>query len=97
MECEYGHIDCQNSDKKCDMCFNSSWYLAPKNKPKGLQKRNLNKGNSKRMGSQFEDNNHKNNARMIQELVSTNMTPNSGAGKVKGDEQIRGLINIMEE
>jgi hypothetical protein len=25
------------------------------------------------------------------------MTPNSGAGKVKGDEQMRGLVNIMQE
>lgn len=97
MECEYGHIDCQNLDTKCVMCFNSSWYLAPKKRPQGLQKRNLNKGNSKRMGSTFEDNNHKSNATLVKELVSSNMTPNSGAGKVKGDEQIRGLINIMEE
>lgn len=97
MECEYGHIDCQNLDRKCEMCFNSSWYLAPKKRPQGLQKRNLNKGNSKRMGSKFEDNNHKNNANMIKELVSSNMTPNSGAGKVKGDEEITGLVNISEE
>lgn len=29
--------------------------------------------------------------------VSTRMTPNSGAGSVKGDQEIRGIINIMEE
>ena len=97
MECEFGHIDCQNLDKKCDMCYNSVWYLAPKNKPKPLQKRNYNKGNSKRMGSTFEDNNHRNNAKMIKDIVSSNMTPNSGAGRIKGDEQISGIINITEE
>ena len=37
--------------------------------------------------------NHQNNV----DTVSANMTPNSGAGKVKGDEQIRGLVNIMQE
>lgn len=97
MECEYGRLDCQNLDKKCELCFESSWYLAPKTKPKPIQKRNVNKGNSKRMGSKFEDNNHKSNATMVQDLVSSNMTINSGASFQKGDEQIRGIINIMEE
>ena len=46
------------------------------------------------MGSKFEYQNHKNN----EALVSTDMTINSGAtAKEKGDEQIRGIIRIMEE
>ena len=31
------------------------------------------------------------------QLISSSRTPNSGAGKVKGDEQIVGLVNIMQE
>lgn len=95
MQCEYGHNDCQNLDKKCDLCFDSSWYLEPKKKSTGLKKRNYNKS-SKRMGTQFELTNHKQNVSAIQE-VTTGMTPNSGAGGVKGDEQITGLIRVMEE
>ena len=64
---------------------------------KGLQKRNYNK-KSNRMGSTFEYNNHKNNKAAIDSVVNTSMTPNSGAGSsIKGDEQITGLIRIMEE
>ena len=48
----------------------------------------------KRMGSKFEFANHKKN----ESVVSSNMTLNSGATtKEKGDEQISGIINIMEE
>lgn len=96
MECEYGHNDCQNLDKKCALCFDSSWYLEPKKKSQGLKKRNYNK-TSGRMGSQFEMNNHKQNANILKDIVSSGMTPNSGAANVKGDEQIRGIVNIMEE
>ena len=45
------------------------------------------------MGSKAEMINHESNTATI----STSMTPNSGAGKVKGDEQLRGLVNIMQE
>ncbi|MED1125223.1 hypothetical protein [Bacillus atrophaeus] len=50
----------------------------------------------KRMGSSFEHKNHVTNENMLSD-VSSRMTPNSGAGRVKGDEEIRGIINIMEE
>lgn len=96
MTCEWGHVDCLNEGKKCDLCFSDSFhYLAPaKKKPRGLNKRQQKADG--RMGSSFEFKNHQNNNALLQETGSR-MTPNSGAGKIKGDEQIRGLVNIMEE
>ena len=47
------------------------------------------------MGSIFEYNNHINNNEAL--TSSSVMTPNSGAGRIKGDEEIKGLLNIMEE
>lgn len=98
MDCLEGFGPCANKDKKCDMCIDGSQfkeYIAKQ--VKGLQKRNYNK-KSNRMGSTFEYNNHKNNKAAIDSVVNTSMTPNSGAGSsIKGDEQITGLIRIMEE
>ena len=97
MDCLEGFGPCANKDKKCDMCIDGSQFKEYVAKQvKGLQKRNYNK-KSNRMGSTFEANNHKNNKAAIDSIVNTSMTPNSGAGNVKGDEQITGLIRIMEE
>ena len=88
MECEY--CDCKNEGtNKCLMCVNGSKYEQIKKKTYGIKK-NYNK-QSNRMGSKAEKINHESNAATI----SSSMTPNSGAGKVKGDEQIVGLVNIM--
>lgn len=76
---------------KCLLCVNGSKYSKIKKKTYGIKK-NYNK-QSNRMGSKAEKINHESNAATI----TSNMTPNSGAGKVKGDEQITGLINIMQE
>lgn len=76
---------------KSVLCVNGSKYAPIKNKTYGIKK-NPNK-KSNRMGSQAEMINHQNTV----DTISSNMTPNSGAGKVKGDEQIRGLVNIMQE
>lgn len=96
MECREGFGICANNGKKCDLCIDGSQFKELMNKPKkGLNKRNFNKKSS-RMGSSFEFNNHKNNKEAIESVV-TSMTPNSGAGNVKGDEQITGFIRIMEE
>lgn len=90
MECEY--CDCKNEGtNKCLMCVNGSKYEQIKKKTYGIKK-NYNK-QSNRMGSKAEKINHESNAATI----SSSMTPNSGAGKVKGDEQIVGLVNIMQE
>ena len=90
MDCD--KFDCKFCDTdKCLMCVNYSQYTPEKKKQYGIKK-NLNK-TSNRMGSKAEMINHESN----KATIDANMTPNSGAGKVKGDEQIRGLVNIMQE
>lgn len=90
MNCEF--TDCKNYDSdKCLMCVNGSKYIQEKRKQYGIKK-NYNKVTN-RMGSKAEMINHESN----KATISTSMTPNSGAGKVKGDEQIIGLVNIMQE
>ena len=90
MDCD--KFDCKFCDTdKCLMCVNYSKYTPEKKKQYGIKK-NLNK-TSNRMGSKAEMINHESN----KATIDANMTPNSGAGKVKGDEQIRGLVNIMQE
>ena len=91
MDCKYYHDDCETDRDNCILCVNSSKYKKAKVRKYGIQ-RNTNK-KSNRMGSQAEVINHK----TIKDTVEANMTPNSGAGKIKGDEQIRGLVNIMQE
>lgn len=89
--------DCQNSEQ-CYLCFNSSKYIPPKKKSQGIKK-NVNK-KSNRMGSNLEV---KTQQRLQSTVVSdsnktmADMTPNSGAGNVKGDAQIRGLVRCMIE
>lgn len=50
----------------------------------------------KRMGSTFEMKNHNANEALIHDVVNR-MTPNSGAGKIKGDQEIKGIISVSEE
>ena len=95
MSCEFEYTDCKNEDKRCDLCFNASNYVPIKPKSNGLRKRNTEKPTG-RMGELFERNNNKAVKNNINS-VTTSMTPNSGAGKVKGDQQIVGLVRIMEE
>jgi hypothetical protein len=92
MSCEYGYDDCQNADK-CYLCVDESQYRAPK---KVAPKKNIIKTKKTgRMGAISEEKSFN----QMQSALSTSVTgtPNSGAGKVKGDEQIRGLINVMIE
>jgi hypothetical protein len=49
-----------------------------------------------RAGSRFEYNNTKANQALLSGATSR-QTPNSGAGQIKGDEEIRGIIKVMEE
>lgn len=87
--------DCTNSEQ-CYLCFNSSKYIPPKKKSQGIKK-NVNK-KSNRMGSTLEV---KTQQRLKSSVTSdktmADMTPNSGAGNVKGDAQIRGLVRCMIE
>ena len=95
MDCKFDKYDCKNcgDDDYCLLCFNADKYTPTKKKQYGIKK-NTNK-TSGRMGSQAEMINHK---RLEQTLdTKANMTPNSGAGRIKGDEQIKGLVNWMFE
>ena len=83
---------CDNWNKRCNVCYGLS-YFVPKLIKQKSQMRTEKKSN--RMGARFEEENHaKNNAILA---AASSLTPNSGAGKIKGDEQISGLVNIMEE
>lgn len=94
MECKWGRTNCKNLNSSCDACLIEDHFYSPVLAPwERSKKKTVNKQDN-RMGSRFEYQNHKNN----EALVSTDMTLNSGAtAKEKGDEQIRGIIRIMEE
>ena len=96
MSCEFGYTNCKNEDKRCDLCFNASNYVEIQTKKSTLKKKNNEKPTG-RMGELFERKNHKSVKNNIESVTSANMTPNSGAGSIKGDENITGLIRIMEE
>ena len=92
MTCKWNYDDCINKGEQCLYCRTEGFKYKPKKIIKTL-KVNKNKAD-KRMGSRFEFENHKKK----EKLVSSDMTLNSGAtAKEKGDEQISGIINIMEE
>lgn len=93
--CEYGYTDCLNLGEKCYLCSTKGLhYKQPKEIKRGLSKSAPKV--TKRGGSQFEFNNNKANNNLLSGVTSR-QTPNSGAGQIKGDEQICGIINIMEE
>lgn len=96
MTCEYGYSDCINLDKKCYLCIDGYHYMKPKQKQASFKtKKTIKTEKSKRMGSISEVKSFN----QMKEALNTCVTgtPNSGAGKIKGDEQIRGLINVMVE
>lgn len=95
--CEWGYTDCKFEGIKCDLCFNSTQCYKPVQQKKfGLAK--VAQKADKRQGSNFEYKNHKANVAAMNDTVQTSMTLNSGAtNKQKGDEQIVGIIRIMEE
>lgn len=91
--CEKDGIPCEIFSKypaKCAMCPDQAYYSPEKVR---VQKRYTGK-KSDRQGARFEAKNHEANQKL---LVSSSLTPNSGAGYIKGDEQITGLVRIMEE
>lgn len=98
MECEYGYVDCDNLGEKCLTCFvNGQNYKIKTVKPINQLSKKRQK-QDKRTGSKFEFLNHKNNVSILKNDVISSMTLNSGATILqKGDEQISGIINIMEE
>lgn len=95
-ECTWGHTDCANMGDKCLLCItNSQYYQEPKQQKRyGMNRRAQKKDG--RQGSGFEYKNHQTNEAILE--AKSGMTLNSGATVLeKGDEQIRGIINIMEE
>ena len=94
MICPYGKDDCCNTEQ-CHLCFNAGKYKAPKKKSSGLSN-NYNK-TTKRMGAVSETITQKQNQATIDNVVSTRLTVNSGAGTEKGDAWITGLIEIAQE
>lgn len=91
MSCNWSHSDCKNESTKCHLCFVEDQFYVSTTKVKTPKKAKP----SARKGAIFEANNSNLNNQIL--LGGSSNTPNSGAGSVKGDEQIRGLIEIMEE
>lgn len=98
--CQWNYPDCayEGSAVKCDVCFTAGLlYKEKKAKIKKTLAKHQNKADG-RMGSSFEYKNHRTNQEVLSDNITVGMTLNSGATVLeKGDEQIRGLINIMEE
>lgn len=90
--CVLGGKKCSNWRKWCEYCYNLSYFSSAIEKQKSTLR---SEKKSNRMGSRFEEENHKKNNKIL--TAASSLTPNSGAGTVKGDEQITGLVNIMEE
>lgn len=94
MECEYGYTDCKNiNTSKCMMCIDAYNYVQVKQKY--YRKNVIKTKQTKRQGAISEVKSFE----QMKQALDTNVTgtPNSGAGRIKGDEQIRGLINVMTE
>lgn len=98
-ECEWGYDSCKHvGTAKCFGCLTDGQLFEEKEIKikKGLNKRQQKQ--DKRQGSGFEYKNHIANSKLLKDDIRSSMTLNSGATVLeKGDEQIRGLINVMEE
>jgi hypothetical protein len=94
MECIFGHDDCCNQNS-CHLCFNGSKYIATKKKKQGIKK-NYNK-QTKRIGAVSENITQQQNQATIDNVCSSRLTINSGAGQEKGDAWITGLVEIAQE
>ena len=93
-ECIYGFDDCINTNQ-CHLCINGSKHKSPKKKQQRLQK-NYNK-QTKRKGASSENITQQQNQATIDNICSSRLTINSGAGTEKSDCLIQGLVNIAQE
>lgn len=92
-KCEWGYNDCRYEGIKCNNCYTPDSCYSPKKQEAPTKRDKL----GKRMGAKFELQNHKSNQAILSTGFSM-MTPNSGATNLyKGDEQIKGLVRVMEE
>ena len=101
MACKWGHTDCKFEESaKCARCWTDSqnYKQMEYKQPKRLAKRSNQKADG-RMGSHFEEANHKHNLQLLKEAAAeTHMTLNSGATHIeRGDEQLTGLFDVMQE
>lgn len=93
--CIVNGCECENFYKypeRCNTCFDQSFFI-PRKLKKTSQPRQYKK--SQRMGAKFEESLNQKLNKLVE--ASSSLTPNSGAGKVKGDIEIKGLINIKGE
>lgn len=91
MTCEWGHTDCINIDKKCDICLrDSAYYIQAKVKRVGLNKTPKVKKTS-RQGSMNEVKTYN---QIKTAIDSVQGTPNSGAGVIKGDLAIDSMAMV---
>ena len=86
--------DCIN-EEQCYLCIDSSKYIPAKKKQYGIKK-NYNK-QTKRIGSVSENIAQQQNQATIDNVCSSRLTINSGAGQEKGDAWITGLVEIAQE
>lgn len=96
MNCKWGNFDCKYEGEKCDLCFSKDFHYVALQKRKIATVRRSSKNRDKRLGTNFEHKNSIANQQLLNGTTSR-QTPNSGAGKIKGDEEINGLITVMEE
>lgn len=78
--------------ERCMYCVSYSQYIQAKEK-KPAQLRQYKKSN--RTGATFEENVNQKNKTILSSV--SGLTPNSGAGTIKGDIQIDGLVTMMME
>lgn len=79
---------------KCNLCDGEMYFEQKKVKARpSLRKQKK----SSRMGAKFEEENHQNNKVLYTNDKPCMMTPNSGAGNIKGDEWITSFITVMQE
>ena len=99
MACEWNRADCKyEGSSKCISCLLDSQNYSPAEIKQRKSLARVQQKADKRMGSDFEYKNHKNNQALLKSDVTSSMTLNSGATVLqKGDEQITGIIRIMEE
>lgn len=83
MSCKWGYDDCKNLDIKCHLCSRDGFHYDSRFKKK-TQVAIKSKNPGTRKGARFEITSHVKNVDMVND-VSSRMTPNSGAGKVKGE------------
>lgn len=94
MECQWGLEGCLNLER-CYLCTSEGLHYKTKQRKRTQLAHRQAKIND-RAGSGFEYRNNQNNNELLSGATSR-QTPNSGAGQVKGDEEIRGIIKVMEE